>query len=477
MPRYYGTDATGRRTLIIRRTFRIAVIASLAAMAACISPEPDVNPVIDNAAGAPPIVGSRGKPLSATQSKAVLARLSQESGESDVMQRHLALERAIDGSPLVVGNKTTLLRDGPATFAAMFKTIKAARRYVDLEYFTFEDVESDGKKLGDLLTEKQRAGVQINVIYDAVGSSDTPKELFDRLRQAGVALLEFHPLDPLKAKAGYSVNDRDHRKILVADGTVGIVGGVNLSNVYGSKIFANDRDAPSAIPETWRDTDLVIEGPAVAQLERLFLDTWSQEKGAPLVPKGFFPPLTAKGDEIIHIIGSTPSEIVPQYYATILSAIRNAEKNIWISAAYFVPTHQEQEDLLAAARRGIDVRILVPSKSDSQFALMVGHSRYDELLEAGVKIYELRDKTLHSKTATIDGVWSVIGSSNFDHRSVLFNNEVDAVVLGRATAEQFQAMFEDDFANSDKVDREAWENRPFEQRTREYLARLIEVLL
>lgn len=446
-------------------------------MAACISPEPDVTPVIDGASGAPPIVGSRGQPLSAGQSKAVLARLSREAENSDVLQRHLALEKALEDSPLVVGNKTTLLRDGPATFAAMFKTIKAARHYVDLEYFTFEDIDSDGEKLGDLLVEKQRAGVQINVIYDSAGSSDTPPEFFDRLRQAGVVILEFHPLDPLKAKAGYSLNDRDHRKILVADGSIGIVGGVNLSKVYGSKILLQDRDEPSANPETWRDTDLMIEGPAVAQLERLFLDTWSHEKGPPLVPSGFFPPLTAKGDETLHIIGSTPSEVVPEYYATILSAIRNAERNIWISAAYFVPTQQEQEDLLAAARRGVDVRLLVPSKSDSEFALLVGHSRYDDLLEAGIKIYELRDKMLHSKTATIDGVWSVIGSSNFDHRSVLFNNEVDAVILGRATAEQFQAMFEDDFANSDKIDQAAWESRPLGERTKEYLARLVEVLL
>jgi cardiolipin synthase len=463
--------------LIIRLSIRLLAVAAILATAACISPEPDVNPVIDSASGAPPIVGSGGQKLSPGQSKAVVASLAQQDG-GDVLQRHLALEKALGGSPLVVGNKTILLRDGEATFAAMFKAIAAAKHYVDLEYFTFEDVDSDGKKLGDLLIAKQRAGVQINVTYDAVGSSGTPPELFDRLRQAGVAILVFHPLDPLQAKAEYSVNDRDHRKILVADGTVGIVGGVNLSNVYGSKIFSKDRPAAAQTqPGEWRDTDLVIEGPAVAQLEHLFLDTWTRQKGPPLVPAGYLPPLTAKGDEALHIIGSSPDEIVPQYYATILSAMRNAEKSIWISAAYFVPTDQEQEDLLAAAGRGVDVRILVPSKSDSQFALMVGHSRYDRLLRAGIKIYELRNKTLHSKTATIDGVWSVIGSSNFDHRSVLFNNEVDAVVLGRSTAEQFQAMFEDDFAHADQIDREAWENRPFEQRTEEYLARLIEVLL
>jgi cardiolipin synthase len=191
----HGTQRNGAGSVIIRRIVHLAAVASLLATAACISPEPNVNPVIDNASGAPKIVGSGGEKLSPGQRQTVLASLSQQDGASDVLQRYLALEKALDGSPLVVGNKTTLLRDGPATFAAMFKTIRAARRYVDLEYFTFEDVESDGEKLGDLLVAKQRAGVQVNVIYDAIGSSDTPPEFFDRLRQAGVAILAFHPLD------------------------------------------------------------------------------------------------------------------------------------------------------------------------------------------------------------------------------------------------------------------------------------------
>ena len=142
----------------------------------------------------------------------------------------------------------------------------------------------------------------------------------------------------------------------------------------------------------------------------------------------------------MRIVGSTPDKEIPRYYVTLLSAIRNAEKNVWLSAAYFVPTDQEEEDLIGAARRGVDVRLLLPSDSDSKMALAIGRSHYGYLLEAGVKIYEIQNEVLHSKTASIDGVWTAVGSSNFDPRSVVFNDEVDALVLGSATAKNFKMI-------------------------------------
>jgi len=151
----------------------------------------------------------------------------------------------------------------------------------------------------------------------------------------------------------------------------------------------------------------------------------------------------------------------------VLSAIRNAEKSIWVTAAYFVPTDQEEEDLKAAARRGVDVRLLLPSESDSERALAVGRSHYSDLLEAGVKIYETQNLVLHSKTAVVDGVWSVVGSSNFDRRSVLFNDEVDAVVLGAATAQELQAMFDNDTKRAKQIDLASWRRRSILQRINE----------
>src|SRR4051812_29322597 len=155
--------------------------------------------------------------------------------------------------------------------------------------------------------------------------------------------------------------------------------------------------------------DLQIDGPVVVELQRLFLDHWTRQKGPPLVDAGFFPIIAAQGKEVVRIVGSTPDNLVPRYYVTVLSAIRNAEAKIWLVAAYFVPTHQEKEDLMDAARRGVDVRLFLPDDSDSALAIAVQHSHYADLLEAGVKIYESRDEVLHSKTMIVDGVWSVIG--------------------------------------------------------------------
>ena len=161
----------------------------------------------------------------------------------------------------------------------------------------------------------------------------------------------------------------------------------------------------------------------------------------------------------------------------LLSAIRNAEKNVWVTTAYFVPTEEEVENLIYAARRGVDVRLLLPSKSDSDRALAVGHASYGDLLEGGVKIYETQNEVLHSKTAVIDGVWSVVGSSNFDHRSALFNDEVDAVVLGRETAAELEALFRDDLRNAKAIDLKTWEDRPLTQKLDESFSKVWQNLL
>jgi cardiolipin synthase len=290
-------------------------------------------------------------------------------------------------------------------------------------------------------------------------------------------MLEFRPLNPLAANKSYSPNDRNHRKILVIDGALGIVGGINMSSVYTSSgLGASGRrtePGTAASPkERWRDTDLQIEGPAVAELERLFVQHWHEESDTPLPDTHFYPAVKAAGNQIIHIVGSSPADSVPQFYVTLLSAIRNAESRVWISAAYFVPTDEEREALRDAAKRGVDVRLLLPHNSDSALALDVGRSHYASLLRRGVRIYELREGILHSKTAVIDGVWSAVGSSNFDGRSVLFNDEVDAVVIGRETAAQLEASFERDLQESDRIELKAWEDRPVAQKLREFMSRV-----
>ena len=408
----------------------------------------------------PSIIGVRG-PLTEQQSRALLARIDPEPGDLGVLQRHLAIEQAVAESPLLAGNRTELLRDGPATFRAMFAAIQGAKQQINLEYFIAEDIESDGVHLGDLLVAKRQAGIAVNLIYDSYGSQSTPAAFFDRLEAAGVKVVEYNPINPLDSRNGYDLNSRDHRKILVVDGALAIIGGVNLSATYESSPLANSSPPPPATPAVhWRDTDLQIAGPAVAALQALFLDHWRAQKG-PAMDNVVLSPVTKPvGRSVVRVIGSTPDHQIPRYYVTLLSSIRNAEKRVYLSAAYFVPTHQEMEDLIHAARRGVDVRLLLGDQSDSDLALTVAHSRYSDLLKAGVKIYETHGVMLHSKTIVIDGVWSVVGSSNFDHRSVLFNDEIDVVVIGSDTAQELEAMFADDLRGATQIDQATWDKRP-----------------
>jgi cardiolipin synthase len=447
-------------------------------LAACAS-VPNVGKAIQASANSdqrPTLVSSQG-PLSEGQSAAILDRVKNQAKDTDLLDRHLKVEQAIAGSPLVVGNRTTILRDGAETFRAMFAAIRGAKSHINLEYYILEDIESDGRHLGDLLVEKRRAGVAVNVIYDSYGSIGTPSAFFKRLKTAGASLVEYNPINPLDATSGYSLNDRDHRKILIVDGTTAIVGGVNLSSDYQSHPFGRFVGSDGQPTAYWRDIDLRIAGPAVAQVEKLFVQHWTAQKGPPLDQAEFFPAVPPKGKQLVRVIGRTKDDTIPRYYATLISAISNAEKTVWVTTAYFVPTDEERDALAAAARRGVDVRLLLPGKSDSGLALAVGQSAYTDLLEAGVRLYEMQNEVLHSKTAVVDGVWSVVGSSNFDHRSALFNDEVDAVVLGRETAAELEAIFQDELRNAKEIQLSAWKDRPFGRKLDETFSSLWQDLL
>ena len=439
-------------------------------------------PVVDETLGSTnpgdiQIRGARGA-LSKKQSQAVLARLAAQAPDAGSLERHLAVEQAVAESPLFTGNEVKILRDGGQTFPAMFAAIHAAHRYIYLEYYIFEDVNCNGEQLGNLLVEKARSGVEIDLIYDGIGSIGTPSELFTRLQDAGIRVVQFNPPNPFKAVGHFSINDRDHRKMLIVDGAVAIVGGVNLSSTYQSAPGPSGGPHPRKPEEVWHDTDLQIAGPVVVDLEKLFQEQWREQEGSALdEPQDPAPADLVEGNQVVRIIGSTPKRLKSRYYATVLSAIRNAESSIWITAAYFVPTVQEKRDLMRAARKGVDVRLLLPSRSDSSPALQVQHSHYSGLLRAGVRIYERDDGILHSKTMVVDGVWSITGSSNFDHRSVLFNDEVDAVVLGRETGDQLSAFFQSNLENAQAINLETWRKRSRLTKLREQFWKLWEKLL
>ncbi len=396
----------------------------------------------------------------------------QDAAGDDMLQRQFALQQALSESPLTAGNQVRLLHDGHEAFAAMFDAMRQARDHINLEYFIFEDVQVGRTQLSDLLIGRLAVGVAVNVIYDAYGSQATPAALFDRLRSAGAHVVTFNPINPLGALDGHSPNDRDHRKIMVVDGRIGFVGGVNLARVYenppaaGAPVDGDDAHA------YWRDTAMEMRGPVVAELQRLFFDTWSKQNGDPVWPARYFPPLPRQGVQTVRIIGSVPGEQRPLFYLSLEAAIRGAVHQASLSSGYFVPPHQEREDLAKAARRGVDLRLVVPSHTDVKDAVYAGRAAYGDLLEAGARIYEMHNAVLHSKLAVVDGVWTAIGSSNLDRRSVVFNNEVDAIVLGTETASQVQALLERDMANSVPITLQAWQRRPFDERVHELGARL-----
>jgi len=460
----------------VRGSRHLAAAALCLLAAAGCATLPDTAALIERHAGqAARFENARG-PLSAQKSAAILAELKRKSGDIDILEKQIALEQAIVGSPLFLGNKVILLQDGAATYPAMFAAIRNAQDHINLETYIIDDDEI-GRQFADLLLEQQARGVQVNVIHDSVGGINTPKAFFDRLTEGGIEVLEFNPINPLMAKAPWSLNNRDHRKLLVVDGRTAFIGGINISSVNsaGSVVRGAGKAAGSTV--AWRDTHLQIEGPVVGELQKLFMETWEKQRGQPLAPKEYFPVLEPQGKEIVRAIGSTPDDPYSLIYLTLISAIGNAEKQVYLTNAYFVPDPQLLKSLIDAAGRGVDVKLILPSHSDSAVVFHAGRSHYSSLLEGGVKLYERLGELLHSKTAVIDGVWSTVGSSNLDWRSFLDNDEVNAVILGREFGQKMQAAFAGDLAASRAIDLESWERRPFSFRIKEWMARLWERLL
>jgi len=433
---------------------------------------PDTQAILQrHTAQAARFENARG-PLSVQKSAAVLAELKRRSGDIDILEKQIALEQAINDSPLTLGNKATLLQDGPSTYRAMFTAIGQAQDHINLESYIIED-DAVGQEFSELLLAQQRRGVQVNLIYDSVGGFNTPRLFFDRLTQAGVAVLEFNPVNPLAARGPWLINNRDHRKLLIVDGRIAFLGGINISSVYSSGSIIRRASKAPVTSSSWRDTDLQIEGPVVAEFQKLFLQTWDKQHGQPLAVKNYFPPLVRAGNDIIRTIGSTPDDPYSLIYLTLLSAIGNAEKQVFLTNAYFVPDPQLLRALTDAAARGVDVRLVLPSHSDSSLVFHAGRAHYGGLLAAGVHIYERKGAFLHAKTAVIDGVWSTVGSTNLDWRSFMDNDEVNAVLLGRDFATQMTAVFARDMAASQAIEPLTWPQRPLHFKLREWLAQLL----
>jgi cardiolipin synthase len=353
-----------------------------------------------------------------------------------------------------------LLFDGPQTMSEMLKAIAAARNHINLETYIFDQDEL-GLKFADALIEKQQQGVTVNILYDSVGTIGVPAEFFKRMRDAGIHLIEFNPVNPAKAgDDGWKLNNRDHRKMLIVDGKVGFTGGINISATYARVRCSAPPPADRQIAGRLARYPHQDRRAGGALMQWLFMRQWTSQGKEELPDADYFPPLVVAGDKAVRVLGSEPGGEFEIYKAYAL-AIQEAKKSIHITSAYFVPDRQTVDALMAAARRGVDVKIVLPGVSDSGLVFYAGHAYYEELLEAGVKIYQLKLAVLHAKTAVIDGTWSTVGSTNIDMRSFLHNSEVNVIVMGTAFGNEMEKAFQEDMRDSNQITLEQWRDRPW----------------
>ncbi|NRR28598.1 cardiolipin synthase [Oxalobacteraceae bacterium] len=437
---------------------------------------PDVRGIDDTLQprAVPTVSGPQGK-LSEDRARALLGKRWPKATLDQ--QAQAALEEAATGVPLIAGNKCSLLFDGPQTMAEMLKAIGTATNNINLETYIFDQDEL-GQKFADLLIEKQRAGVVVNILYDSVGTIGVPDTFFERMRQAGIHLVAFNPVNPAKLNGdSWKVNNRDHRKVLIVDGKTAFTGGINISDTYAKSSLFRSKSKPTDKSQVgWRDTHIKVEGPAVAAFQYLFIRNWATQDKEDLREASYFPTPVIAGDKIVRVLASEPGGHFEIFKAFSL-AMQSASKSIHITSAYFVPDRQTVDTLKAAARRGVDVRIVLPGVSDSGLVFHAGRGFYDELLDSGVKIYQLKLAVLHAKTAVIDDNWSTVGSTNIDTRSFLHNSELNVVVMGSAFAAEMERAFQEDVRDSTLITLEQWRQRPLSDRVKEFAARLMDYWL
>jgi cardiolipin synthase len=452
-------------SLLTHRATRLLIL--LATCTSCASPQ------VRSADGAPPapIVTAQGSLSPATAAQTVDARLAPRYDSEEVRQMVHAFRQQA-GTPLVAGNRVALLVDGPQTLGAIRRAIEGAQHHVHIETYIFADDEI-GREFRDLLIRRRQQGLEVRVIYDAIGSVDTSADFFKSMTDAGVEVHEFRPLDPARTPLPWKVNNRDHRKLVIVDGRTAFTGGINISSTYASSSSA--KPGPEAGREqAWRDTHVEIEGPVVAQFQGLFLETWTRAGGkVDAKSPQYFPQMVASGPELVAAVATSGDDRnEATIYATYHATVARASRRLWLTQAYFAPNGELRKSLIDAAHRGVDVRIIVPGFTDSALIFHASRSSYEELLEGGVRIFEQRDALLHAKTLVVDTALSTVGSANFDMRSFLHNNEVNAVVVGSDFARRMEQLFERDQANAHELQLDSWRKRPYADKFKEFASAL-----
>lgn len=365
---------------------------------------------------------------------------------------------ALTGAPLSADNRVEILKNGVQIFPSMLAAIRAARKTINLEFYIYWDGQI-GRQFAETLAERARAGVAVKVILDAVGSAGMSQSLIDFMHRNGIDLEWYHPIRWYTLSRA---NHRTHRKLLIVDGEIGFVGGVGIADEWLGDADSKDH---------WRETVARVEGAVVAQMQFAFMDNWVKSRGELLTGLDYFPPLEPRGNHVAQVIKSSPSEGSSTVKLMYIVSIVSATKSICISSAYFVPDRDTIRALEGAVRRGVEVRVIVPGEHvDVPIARQASRWHYDLLLRRGIRIFEYQPTMMHAKTMVVDGIWSTIGSSNFDDRSFRLNDEVNVNVYDEGVAAEMERMFFDDLSKSEEITRRKWRRRPWWDRIKERLA-------
>lgn len=364
------------------------------------------------------------------------------------------------GPPLIDGNRVETLLNGDQIFPSMLQAIQSATETINFETYIYWSGEV-GRRFADALAERARAGVKVNVLVDWVGSQKMDDESIETMKQAGV---DFRKYRPLRWYNLGRVNNRTHRKLLVIDGRVGFTGGVGIADAWSGR--AED-------PQHWRDNHYRIEGPAVAQMQSAFMDNWTKVSGSVLHGDKYFPPQRVAGEQHAQVFQSSSEGGSESMHLMYLLSIAAAVRTIDLAMAYFVPDEVTSAALISAMQRGVRVRLILPGKHiDAEFVRSASRASWGPLLQAGALIYEYQPTMYHVKLLIVDGVWSSVGSTNFDARSFRLNDEANLNVYDEPFARVQTDSFDADLEKSRRISYEEWEARPWQQKLKERAAAL-----
>jgi cardiolipin synthase len=408
---------------------------------------------------------------------AVKSRIFKESAKSwktvgPELQKYRKLFTLLlnsNWSSLSVNNKVEILINGEQKFEAVISALKAAKNHIHMEYYIFEDDEI-GNLIKDVLIQKAKEGVEVRFIYDDFGSRSIRKSIVPELLSAGVEAYPFYKI--FFMALANRLNYRNHRKIIVIDGSIGFTGGINVSDRY-----INKKQSDGQL--FWRDTHVKITGPGVYYLQYLFIGDWNFCSDDELKPDRdfFFQGQEQEGGSLVQIAASGPDSDDPTIMFALVKAIGMAEKEILITTPYFIPGDTLLDALTVAALSGVKVKLLVPGKSDSKMVDLAARSYYESLMKVGVEIYLYQKGFVHAKTMVSDGVLSVIGTANMDFRSFELNFEVNSIIYDKTIGAQMTSLFYKDLLDTEQLTLDAWQQRGILKLFPEKVARLFSPLL